>query len=43
MQGLVWSEPELAREYDFDVEKIIAKKNIIEGMQLLSLLFTLFV
>ena len=25
MQGLVWGEPELVHEYDFDVEKIIAK------------------
>ena len=23
--GLVWDEPELAHEYDFDVENIIAK------------------
>ena len=24
MQGLVWDEPELAHEYNFDVENIIA-------------------
>ena len=28
MQGLVWGEPELAHEYDFDVEKIIAKSEV---------------
>ena len=25
MQGLVWGEPELAHEYDFDVENIIVE------------------
>ena len=30
MQGLVWGKPELAHEYDFDVEKIIAKNRKFE-------------
>ena len=48
MQGLIWGEPELAHEHDFDGENIIVKIRKFEvcnigGMQLLSLLFTLFV
>ena len=30
MQGLVWGEPELAHEYDFDVENIIMKNRRFE-------------
>ena len=30
MQGLVWGKPELAHEYDFDVENIIAKDRKFE-------------
>ena len=30
MQGLVWGEPELVHEYDFDVENIIAKNTKFE-------------
>ena len=30
MQGLAWGEPELAREYDLDVENIIAKNRKLE-------------
>ena len=31
MQGLVWGEPELAHEYDFDMENIIAKNRKFEA------------
>ena len=37
MQGLVWGEPELAHEHDYDVEN--NRKFEVCGMQLLSLLF----
>ena len=30
MQGLVWGKPELAHEYDFDVDNIIAKNRKFE-------------
>ena len=36
MQGLVWGEPELAHEYDFDVETLYtAKKRNVEECNLL--------
>ena len=48
MQDLVWGEPELAHEYDFDVQNIIAKNRKFEVCNMkecnfLVFLFTLFI
>ena len=42
MQGLVWGEPELAHEYDFDVEKIIAKFEVCNMEECNFLVFCSF-
>ena len=39
MQGLVWGKPELAHEYDFDVETLERRNTQHGEMQLLSLPF----
>ena len=43
MQGLVWGEHNVEHEYGFDVENIELGSMQHGGMQLVSLLFTLFV